>query len=340
MTDGILAAIRIEPRLWRIIATLAPGIREEDATSPAQIGRRVELLFGAGPFESVWADVFRIHCRTSPGFRNGRVLLAGDAAHINSPAGGMGMNSGIQDAHNLAWKLARTIRGGDGEALLASYEEERREAVLTNVDRYTDLLTRAVLLAPPLVRTVSLAVGRIAARRRRLLRRIGPRFAMLDTRYRSSRLISGSGRWLGARAPDGVLTRAHDPELTRVPGDVPGTGEEGQLRLLDLASREAALLLFDDGRLPRWDVGQMKELLSGVPELRLHRVVAAGATPSSADDLVDMTGAIWQAWRPGPAGTAALLRPDGHVGWMGDGALPEELSEGVGRALGVAGQVA
>jgi 2-polyprenyl-6-methoxyphenol hydroxylase-like FAD-dependent oxidoreductase len=55
-------------------------------------------------------------------------LLAGDAAHINSPAGGQGMNSGIQDALNLAWKLARVLAGADAESLLASYESERREA--------------------------------------------------------------------------------------------------------------------------------------------------------------------------------------------------------------------
>ena len=73
----------------------------------------------------------------------GRVLLAGDAAHINSPAGGQGMNSGIEDANNLAWKLARRLEGGS-ENLLVSYEQERRDAVLTGVDRYTDFLTRAV----------------------------------------------------------------------------------------------------------------------------------------------------------------------------------------------------
>jgi 2-polyprenyl-6-methoxyphenol hydroxylase-like FAD-dependent oxidoreductase len=55
-------------------------------------------------------------------------LLAGDAAHINSPAGGQGMNSGIQDALDLAWKLARVLAGADAKSLLASYESERREA--------------------------------------------------------------------------------------------------------------------------------------------------------------------------------------------------------------------
>ncbi|HEY7638009.1 MAG TPA: FAD-dependent monooxygenase, partial [Gemmatimonadales bacterium] len=337
VSNGVLAAIRIEPELWRIIATLAPEAREEDVTREPEIAVQVQLLFGSGPFELVWADVFRIHCRNSPHFRQGRVLLAGDAAHLNSPAGGMGMNSGIQDAHNLAWKLARAIEGGpagsdradrpwrdapggktDREALLASYEEERRPAVVTNVDRYTDLLTRGVLLAPPLVRTLFLGAAGIAVRQRALMRRAGPRMAMLDTRY-CSRLIIGSGRWLGARAPDGVLRR----------------GDGGEVRLLDLASREAALLLFDDGRLPRWDVPQVQGLLSGIPRLRVYRVLIAGATPVAPEDLWDVTGAIWRAWQPSLSGTAALIRPDGHVGWTSEGVLPEELRKGVGRALGV-----
>jgi 2-polyprenyl-6-methoxyphenol hydroxylase-like FAD-dependent oxidoreductase len=75
-------------------------------------------LLGAGPVEVLWASRFRIQRRASPRFRVGRVLLAGDAAHVHSPVGGLGMNAGIQDAANLAWKLAYALRGGDQERLL------------------------------------------------------------------------------------------------------------------------------------------------------------------------------------------------------------------------------
>ena len=125
--------MRYQPQHWRIISTLNPGENEQTVLEPSSINERVVRLFGDGSQEQLWASVFHIHCRTSPHFRQGRVLLAGDAAHINSPAGGQGMNSGIQDAHNLAWKLARVLAGADAESLLISYESERREAVLTNV---------------------------------------------------------------------------------------------------------------------------------------------------------------------------------------------------------------
>jgi 2-polyprenyl-6-methoxyphenol hydroxylase-like FAD-dependent oxidoreductase len=72
-------------------------------------------------------------------------MLAGDAAHLHSPKGGQGMNGGIQDAHNLAWKLAGALRGGDVDRLLDSYEVERREVVVGNISRYTDLVTRVFL---------------------------------------------------------------------------------------------------------------------------------------------------------------------------------------------------
>jgi flavin-dependent dehydrogenase len=135
-------------------------------------------------------------------------VLAGDAAHINSPAGGQGMNSGIQDAHNLAWKLARALKGGNAEALLRSYEQERRAVVLQSVDRFTDMLTRLMLLPRPYVRAVLLRLMRFAIAQPFLMSRIAVRAQMLDVQYTSSTLISGEGCWLGARAPDGEIVDA------------------------------------------------------------------------------------------------------------------------------------
>lgn len=312
----IHAALRLEPDLWRVLGTIERHVSDDEATAPASVGYRVELLFGTGPFELAWAEVFRIHCRTSPHFRRGRILLAGDAAHINSPAGGQGMNSGIQDAHNLAWKLARALDGGAREALLASYEEERRPVILGNVDRYTDLLTRSVLLAPPLLRRAALVAARSALGQPLLLRRLLRRAAMLDTRYASS-LVSGRGAHLGARAPDGELSRA----------------DGGRLRLLDLVSRRAALLLFDDGRLPGWSTAAVEPLIGDVPHVSVYRLLPSARGAAQACDLVDASGTLWPRWRP-LAGSAALVRPDGHVGWMQARPSAEELRAGVRRALG------
>ncbi|HEY9855958.1 MAG TPA: FAD-dependent monooxygenase [Stenomitos sp.] len=313
---GLLVGLRLQPQLWRIIATVLPKLDEAHALAPEQIDRHVTALFGPGPFEEVWKSLFHVHCRTSPHFRLGRVLLAGDAAHLNSPAGGQGMNSGIHDAHNLAWKLARALSGGNADALLDSYEAERRPAILTGVDRYTDLLTRAVLWPMPRTRSALAKVVRRALAHPAFVSRVAPRATMLDVHYEHSPLLSGQGPWIGARAPDGELR------------DADGQGR----RLLDLAGREAALLLFDDHRLPAWDRGAIARRLHDLPGLTVHVVLPTDQT-AGPGEWRDATGALWNAWRASGS-TAALVRPDGHVGWMAERPSESELVNGIRQALG------
>jgi 2-polyprenyl-6-methoxyphenol hydroxylase-like FAD-dependent oxidoreductase len=91
--------------------------------------------------QSHWLTCFEIHHGQVPAYRHGRVFLAGDAAHIHSPAGGQGMNTGMQDAFNLGWKLAATIRGEGGQTLLDSYHAERHPVGKGVID-FTRLLTK------------------------------------------------------------------------------------------------------------------------------------------------------------------------------------------------------
>jgi 2-polyprenyl-6-methoxyphenol hydroxylase-like FAD-dependent oxidoreductase len=311
---ALVAGIRFEEQHWRIIHPLPPRVADADAVSPPALAAMVERLFGPGPFESIWANGFRIHCRTSPHFRQGRVMLVGDAAHINSPAGGQGMNSGIQDAQNLAWKLARRLDGGIDD-LLVSYEQERRGAVVNDVERYTDFLTRTVLLAHPWVRAGFLGLGRTAASLPWVAERAFLLAGMLGTHYRQSALLRGGGRWLGRRPPDGDLV-----------------GPDGTTqRLLDLAGPDAALLLFDDGRLPDWNAGAVREALAHVPRLRVAPLRAADSPES--DGWRDATGTLWRAWAAA-GDMAVLLRPDGFVGWQATRPSLAELRAGVESALG------
>jgi 2-polyprenyl-6-methoxyphenol hydroxylase-like FAD-dependent oxidoreductase len=314
---GALAGIRYQPQHWRFIATMEPGESDEAAVEPASIERRVHQLFGAGPFECLWSSVFHIHCRTSPHFRQGNVLLAGDAGHINSPAGGQGMNSGIQDAHNLAWKLARALAGADTEALLTSYEDERREVIVKTVDSYTDFLTRTILLGPSFIRKLAPA-ALWALPRLGLISMVAPRAGMLDAAYSRSAILSGRGPWLGKRAPDGDLV---DPN--------------GQtLRLLDLVGPCPALLLFDDGRLPTWNQGEISQLFLDIHDLRVVALFPNETIRKDGAYACAGSDALWKQWAVS-GGSAALLRPDGYVGWMGRRPTPEELDSGVKQALGM-----
>jgi 2-polyprenyl-6-methoxyphenol hydroxylase-like FAD-dependent oxidoreductase len=207
--SGITNAIRIRPGLWRIIRLDDGGRDERHDDDPAvaddEVQRRVAEVLGSGAVEVVWAERFRIHRRSSPRFRVGRVVLAGDAAHIHSPLGGLGMNAGIQDAHNLAWKLAAALQGGDVDRLLDSYDVERRAVVVEQVSRTTDRATRVFLQAPTQAREHSVRVLSwllaVAPIRRRGLRTL----AMIDLDYPGSPLLDPSDRSAGTRLPDPVL---------------------------------------------------------------------------------------------------------------------------------------
>ncbi|HLM59767.1 MAG TPA: FAD-dependent monooxygenase, partial [Pyrinomonadaceae bacterium] len=148
-----------EENYWRIVGNLpeAEGERrEESAVDYEETEARVrELLEMPLEIKGVkWFSVYRVHSRRVDKFSEGRVFLAGDAAHIHTPAGGQGMNTGIGDAYNLAWKLAFVLRGwAGGESLLDTYNTERLENaknLLQTTDRafnfaaQDDLLSRFV----------------------------------------------------------------------------------------------------------------------------------------------------------------------------------------------------
>ena len=110
--------------------------------------------------DPIWLAGFRINGRKVSSYRWGRIFLAGDAAHVHSPAGGQGMNTGMQDAFNLAWKLALVVRGTCSEHLLDSYSPERShvgDEVVKGADRLTEIGT----LRNPILQVVRNLVGQV-----------------------------------------------------------------------------------------------------------------------------------------------------------------------------------
>ncbi|HEX7873588.1 MAG TPA: NAD(P)/FAD-dependent oxidoreductase [Sphingobium sp.] len=117
------------PQFWRVLVPVSPDTPEADLLSDARKDAVFAQLLGphAPPMVTHHRTVYRVHQRVAKTFRHGRVLLAGDAAHLNNPLGGFGMNSGIHDAWNLKDKLIAILRdGGDADALLGRYERQRR----------------------------------------------------------------------------------------------------------------------------------------------------------------------------------------------------------------------
>lgn len=124
---------------WRTGFSPAPGESVEDAMSDRSIqGHLNRILPSDRPYDIARRGAYTVHRRITDTFRVGRVLLAGDAAHLNSPSGGMGMNSGIHDAHTLAESLAPVL-GGQDQRLLDIYSRRRRTVAVEDIQAQSDL---------------------------------------------------------------------------------------------------------------------------------------------------------------------------------------------------------
>jgi 3-(3-hydroxy-phenyl)propionate hydroxylase len=240
-------------------------------------------------FEIEWASVYTFQCRRMKRFRHGRVLFAGDAAHLVSPFGARGANSGIQDADNLAWKLALVVRGLAGERLLDSYDAERTAAADENLaasTRSTDFITPKSA-ASRVFRDAVLDLAKRHPFARRLVNsgRLSTPAVLRDSPLNTPDRDADFPRGAGAMEPGAPAA------------DAPiGGGDPWLLRHL-----EGGFTLLAFGTVPRDDA---EALARGRVPVRVVTVGEGG--------LADVEGlcATRYAARPG---TCFLLRPDQHV---------------------------
>jgi 2-polyprenyl-6-methoxyphenol hydroxylase-like FAD-dependent oxidoreductase len=307
-TDGILLFLPLaQPTTWRMLGMRPPGGEDEqERTGPALADlQAIADAFTGGALrlrDPAWLTYFRLHHRHATRYRAGRVFLAGDAAHVHSPAGAQGMNTGIQEAWNLGWKLALVARGTADEALLDTYETERRP-IGRFVLRFTD-------------RAASIATSR--SRMVRLLRtQLVPRLAPLVLRFSSGRAYGfRTLAQLRIHYRDSPAVREGEPALSRGPkaGDrlpdarIARDGKGGWLQDA-VAAPSFHLLLCGpaDGRNAD-HLAALQERYGGL--VAVHRL-ARDAAPGALHDLDGQAFA-----RLGVDRTAQyLVRPDGHIGY-------------------------
>ncbi len=242
-------------------------------------------------------------------FRQGPLFLAGDAAHRFPPMGGFGMNSGIQDAHNLAWKLAAVLRGEAREALLDSYERERRPVASFNATQSMDNARRqgevmAALASPEVLRLLDAPDGR----------EVRARFAEGVARVREE--FHSQGQQFGYLYEDGAIVDDGSPVERSTIGDYRPTARPGA-RAPHVALRDGAGILRSTIDLtgPGWAL-----VVAG--DATAWRAAAEGASVAVAVHAVGPAGELREAREPGSLaavygleeGGAVLVRPDGHVG--------------------------
>src|SRR5919199_394163 len=136
--SGQSALLHRQPdNVWRIDLQLGRDADPEEERKPERVLPRLKRMLGNRPFDLEWVSVYTFQCRRLERFVHGRVLFAGDAAHLVSPFGARGANSGVQDAENLAWKLALVLGGKAPERLIDSYHGERAAAADENIAHST-----------------------------------------------------------------------------------------------------------------------------------------------------------------------------------------------------------
>ncbi|MBV9076456.1 MAG: FAD-dependent monooxygenase, partial [Methylobacteriaceae bacterium] len=307
------------PGRWRLIDTS----NEAESGEPGPTVERFRRLFGEFVPEMIveevgWTSLFRIHRRLVERYRIGRVLLMGDAAHIHSPASGQGLNTGVQDAINLAWKLALVATGRAPATLLDSYEPERRpvaEGVLDDSHRITEM----VLVRNPVMEHVRDAILRVALGLGPVQQRLAEGVSKIGTSYRDGPIVAEAGGRLGGapRAGD----RMPDPELA--PGRRLSDELSGGLRhhLLAIGPDRAAAAFAARTELVARGLGDL---------VTVREVTATGE--GRADALPDPNDAIVGALAMPPGETQlVLVRPDlylafrGRAGREGPEALAREL---------------
>ena len=141
------------PDRWRVHFPVEPGDDEAAISQPEALQARLQGFLATGrDFEIVGSNLYTVHQRVAKKFRSGRAILAGDAAHVNSPIGAMGMNSGVHDAFNLADKLVAIVRGKADEAVLDRYERQRRHVAVQHTQAQTIRNKRLLAETDPAVR--------------------------------------------------------------------------------------------------------------------------------------------------------------------------------------------
>lgn len=248
-----------------------------------------------------WISRFHSDERQVPHYRVGRVFLAGDAAHVHSPAGGMGMNTGMQDAANLSWKLSAVLRGHAPSTLLESYHQERHP-VGTMVLRASGGIIRLALARSAAARVLRSAGAELINRVRPLADRAIRTVSGIAIAYPAPR---GSHRLAGTRAPDLALTSGRLYEALRQGDFVLVTPADGPL---------------EPGAESPVHVASMATAEPGAQS-------ATGPVPGRQGRSAG--GRVVHARSAGTGTRTLLIRPDGYIAWASDRPDPE----GLGRAL-------
>ena len=298
-----------------------PSSYDLDAeVASGQLDQRIRAVIGERPYEIVWSSVYRFHSRCADRMRAGRVLLAGDAAHLVSPFGARGLNSGVADAENAAWKIAFVARGWAPEQLLESYHVERHAAARENLEITTAtmdfLVPQNENQAAHRRDVLAAAATDPAARARVDSGRLAEPFWYVD----SPLTTPSPARPFAGRPARGAVPAA-GPGILAPDGPVsaePCSSTAGHSRRFRELARDGFLLLVTADA----DVEAARQAAAGCPAPA--RVLEL--------DKIDITGALTAALAARPR-EVWVIRPDAHVAAVLEQPTGPALETALRRAL-------
>lgn len=297
-----------QPRFWRFLIPIPEGAPEPTHEEVVEKVRRV-VKNPALPIRFLDMGVYHVHHRTAERWQKDRIFLLGDAAHLITPVGGLGMNTGIQDANNLAWKIAWVLNHEADNGLLDSYEAERAPIARFNARNQADRNRDVMRMKSPIKRVGRNLILGWMDRAEGLQWQASHARSLLGTSYKSvkkppsllqqmnaARHFVRPAIEIGDRVPDGELM-----------------GPDGRTHgLHDLLRHDfVALILVDPRTRPAIDPD-----VSGLHQYTLHRFDAAFDTGLRERSLLDQGGRM-QKTLGIHEGHFILIRPDGHVAGIG-----------------------
>lgn len=344
--NGTIAGGPLPENTWSIVFELDESQWNFDHPPAPPLGELQELFDQRSPFpgrlqEPRWSSYFRVNHRQVPAYRKGRVFLAGDAAHIHGPAGGQGMNTGIQDVHNLAWKLAQVCQGIAREEILDSYHAERHPIGQATVKFSTGLQTE-LNRRNRITMALRDCVTEMAGRAKYVQRLMGRQLGELSYHYRQSPIVSefrsGVVYWYRhARYSDfmdcidfGAAPRAGDRVLDAKLSTKPEHNDNSIVRMYDLIRETGHKLFLFEGthgeNTPEDEWPTLRRAAERVREkygdrLKTFIVLPRFEAPRyvNYDGQIVLDGDGTLHYRYGARGPCLyVIRPDGYIGYRSD----------------------
>lgn len=281
-----------------------------------------------------WLAYFKLHHRMVDRYGEGRVFLCGDSAHIHSPVGGQGMNTGIQDAYNLAWKLALVLKGESPESLLGSYNTERHR-VGKNVVSMTDKATRMIGIHNPVLSVIRNRIVGAASKLDAVQDRILDTLSQIEVNYKGSPIVSE--RWYQPDTVEGYHGYRDDLAAGERVKDYNLKGLDGGAGTLYglLKNGLHNLLLFTGGDPEDMELDELRKIHDAIA-VKYEGVMAVHvvAGPKGVPEDFKHMSSVWtdgdlRMHKDFGAARASLylVRPDGYVGFRNQPASHEDLDE-------------